>query len=404
MLKGKNLLTPLLVSVVLLAGGRVQASDEVKVGILGAITGPIANLAPPIVDATQMAIDEVNAQGGILGGKTLVGVLGDSGCSPQAAVDSANKLINVTQVTAIIGAMCSGAHMATVNSVAVPAGIVMLSATATAPEVTHLKDNDLSFRVVPSDSFQGAASARNLLSQGVKRVAVTYVNNDYGKGLAEAFGSVFEAGGGTVTSSLAHEDKKPSYRSELATMAKGGADTLVIFAYGGGSGMTIIRQSLENGYFEKFVGGDGMKDDVLLKEIGAENLADLILTISTALPGNPSREIFNQAFTARGGKVDGAFVGQGYDAGFLMALAIEQAGGTDRGKIARALREVASAPGEVVLPGEWKRAVALIAAGKDIDYKGVAGDHEFDENGDVAGIIAEYLVRDGAYVQSRLLK
>lgn len=378
-------------------------SDDVKIGVLAAITGPIANLAPPIVDGAQLAFDQVNEQGGVLGGK-VVTVVGDSACNPQASVDAASKLINVEQVTAIFGAMCSGAHIAAVNSVAAPAGVVMVSGTATSPEVTGLDDNDLAYRVVPSDSFQGAASARNLLGKGVKKVAVTYVNNDYGKGLAEAFKAEFEGNGGEITAFLAHEDKKPSYRSELASLAKGGADTLVIFAYGGGSGMTLIRQSLENAHFEKFVGGDGMKDDVLLSEIGADNLGGLVLTAPTSLPDNPAKEIFDRDFSAAGGKVDDVFVGQGYDAAFLLALAIENAGSTDRGAIAASLRKVASAPGEAILPGEWEKARKLIAEGKDVDYKGATGDHEFDENGDVAGVVGEIIIKDGGYVQTGLLK
>lgn len=402
---------PVLLAGAALAAGAVAASgtparaaDDVKIGILAAITGPIANLAPPLVDAAQLAIGQVNDGGGILGGRTLTAVVGDSACNPQSSVDAATKLINVEQVTAIFGAMCSGAHIAAVNSVAVPNGVVMVSGTATSPQVTTLKDNDLAFRTVPSDGFQGAASARNVLARGTRKVAVTYVNNDYGTGLAEAFKETFEAGGGTVTAFLAHEDKKASYRSELATLAKGGADTLVIFAYSGGSGLTLLRQSLENAYFEKFIASDGMKDDLLLTELGAENLGGLVLTAPSAPPESQATERFNTAYAAAGGDVNGVFVGQAYDAAFLLALAIEQAGSTDRSKIAAALRSVATAPGEPILPGEWEKARKLIAAGKEIDYQGATGDQEFDANGDVAGLVAEIVVKDGTYVQTKMLK
>jgi branched-chain amino acid transport system substrate-binding protein len=386
-----------------LATATPALAEDVKLGALAGITGPIATMAPAIMKGAELAVSQVNAQGGILGGRNLKLVTGDSACNPQSAVDSANKLINVEQVVAIFGAMCSGAHMAAANSVAVPAGVVMVSGTATSPDITNLKDNDLAFRVVPSDSFQGAASARNLLAKGVKKVAVTYINNDYGKGLAKSFVTEFEAKGGTVTANLAHEEKKASYRSELATLASGGADTLVVYALGGDSGMTIIRQSLENAYFEKFVGGDGMKDNVLLSEIGAENLGGLLVTAPSSAESK-ALSIFRESFKAFGGDPNGVFVGNGYDAGFVLALAIEKAGSADRSRISAALRAVASAPGEPILPGEWKKAVALLKAGKDIDYQGVTGDHEFDKNGDVAGVVAEVVVKDGAFVETGLLK
>jgi len=258
--------------------------------------------------------------------------------------------------------------------------------------------------VVPSDAYQGEANARNLLAKDIKTVAVTYVNNDYGKGLAEAFQRAFEAGGGTITGFQAHEDGKTSYRSELATLAGGGADTLVVFAYANGSGLTVIRESLENGFFEKFVGGDGMKADSLVSELGADNLGGLILSAPAALPDTPAKALFDTAFAARGGSTDGVFVGQGYDAMFLLALAIEKAGSADRTKISAALREVASGPGEPILPGEWEKAKALIAAGTDIDYKGVTGDHDFDANGDVPGQFSEWVVKDGKLTETGMLQ
>ena len=93
--------------------------------------------------------------------------------------------------------------------------------------------------------------ARTLKEQGYNKVAVAYLNNDYGTGLAGAFKAEFEGQGGEITQYAAHEEGKASYRSNLAELAKGGADTLVIFDYGDGTGLTILRQALENGFFRK---------------------------------------------------------------------------------------------------------------------------------------------------------
>jgi len=86
-----------------------------------------------------------------------------------------------------------------------------------------------------------------------------------------------------------------------------------------------------------------------------------------------------------------------------MALAIEKAGSDDRGAIAAALREVATAPGEVILPGEWAKAKKILAAGGDINYEGGAGNQDFDANGDVAGKFSKSTVVDGAW-KAELLK
>lgn len=360
-------------------------AQDVKIGLIGGISGPIAALAPPMIKASQLAAEHVNAQGGILDGRKLVAVVGDSACSQQGGTDAAAKVVNVEQVVAMVGPFCSGETLAAANTVNIPAGVVMISPSATSPELTNLKDNDLVFRTAPSDSYQGQALARKLLADGTDKVAVAYLNNDYGKGFAEAFRDEFTAKGGEIAGYSAHEEGKASYRSELAELASKGADTLVLIDYGDGTGMTILRQALENGFFENFVGGDGMKTDALIAALGAENL-ETFITSAPIGAESEGLEVFNKLYQEAGGDQSAVYATTSYDAAFLLALAIEKAGAADRSKISAALREVASAPGEVILPGEWEKARKLIAEGKDINYQGAAGDHEFDENGDVPGV------------------
>ncbi|MBT5917456.1 MAG: ABC transporter substrate-binding protein, partial [Alphaproteobacteria bacterium] len=162
------------------------ALADVKIGSLGAITGPIVSLVKEINLAEQAAIDEINAGGGINGDKAVI-VFGDTGCNSQTAVDAANKLVNIEQVVGIAGALCSGATIPAASNVAVPAGVVMISPASTSPEITNLKDNDYLYRTAPSDAFQGGVLAKLVLSKGIKKVALTYINNDYGVGLAGTF-------------------------------------------------------------------------------------------------------------------------------------------------------------------------------------------------------------------------
>lgn len=372
----------------------LASAEEVKIGLIGGVSGPIAAMAPAMIDSKQLAVSQVNEGGGILDGATLVGVIGDSACNPQGGGDAATKAVNVEGVIAMAGPHCSGATLAAANTVTIPAGVALVSPSATSPAVTALDDKDTVFRTVPSDAYQGAALARTLKAQGYETIAATYLNNDYGKGLAEAFKAEWEANGGELAAFEAHEEGKASYRAELASLASSGADTLAIFAYADGSGLTILKEALENGFFEKFVGGDGMKSNKPIEALGAENLTTFVAS-SPVGAESEGLAAFNDALTAAGGDKDAIFVTTSYDAAFLLALAIEKAGG-DKAKVPAALREVASAPGEPILPGEWAKAKAAIAEGQDIDYKGAAGDHEFDENGDVPGAYALFGVKDGA--------
>lgn len=386
---------PLLVAALSAALTTPAVAQDVRVGFLFGISGAISAMAPTMVEASRLAVEQVNAQGGILDGRKLVAALGDSGCNPQNATDAASKAVNIDRVVAIVGPSCSGAVLAAANSVTVPAGVTMVSPSSTSPQITKIADRDQVFRTVPSDAYQGAALARTLLARGTKTVAVTYLANDYGTGLAESFKAEYEAKGGKLAAYQAHDGAKASYRSELSRLSRSGADTLVIFDYGDGTGLTLLRQSLENGFFKHFVGADGMKSEAMIRAIGANNLADLIVSAPVGA-GEQALEIFRKDFTAKGGNPDGIFATTSYDAAFLLALAIEHAGG-DRSKVAASLRAVATAPGEPVLPGEWAKAKKLIAAGKDIDYRGAAGDHEFDANGDVPGYYALFRIEGDTF-------
>ncbi|WP_026068581.1 ABC transporter substrate-binding protein [Halomonas smyrnensis] len=391
----KRVLASAVAATTLALSGMAQA--EVKIGFLGGFTGGIESLTPPIFDGANLAVEQINAQGGLLDGEDIVMPTGDTTCSDaSAASNAADRMVNTEQVTAIVGALCTGATVAAANNAAIPGGVTMVSPASTAPAVTELDDNDLVFRTVPSDAFQGEMLAKLLLDKGIQEVAVTYVNNDYGRGLADAFVAGYENGGGMVLENLAHEDNRADYRSELGSLAATGAQTLVVLAYADTSGQTVVRQAYESGMFTQYVGGDGMVGDSLVEAIGADVLNGMIAT-RPGSPELPGTAMFNQQANEAGIDPSAVFAAQAYDAAFLLGLAIEQNGSADREGLNEALRSVASAPGEVVLPGEWEKAKELIAAGTEINYEGASGTHEFDDNGDVPGVVQEMLVEDGTF-------
>ena len=391
----KRVLATAVAATTLALSGMAQA--EVKVGFLGGFTGGIESLTPPIFDGAQLAVEQVNAQGGLLGGQELVMPTGDTTCSDaSAASNAADRMVNTEQVTAIVGALCTGATIAAANNAAVPGGVTMVSPASTAPAVTHIDDNDLVFRTVPSDAFQGEMLAKLLIAKDITEVVVTYVNNDYGRGLSDAFTEAFEAAGGTVAENLAHEDNRADYRSELGTLSSTGVPNLVVLAYADTSGQTVVRQAYESGMFTQYIGADGMVGDSLVEAIGADVLDGMIAT-RPGSPELPGTAMFQAQAEEAGIDSSAVFAAQAYDAAFLLALAIEQHGSAEREGLNEVLRDVASAPGEVILPGEWEKAVALIAAGTEINYEGASGTHEFDANGDVPGVVLEMVIEDGAF-------
>ncbi len=381
------------------------AADDVKIGSVAGVTGPIAELVGPIMAGRNLAAEHINAQGGLLDGRKMVLITADSQCDPKAGVDAGNKVVNVDQVVGVIGASCSGATNGMVQAVTIPAGVAAISDSATAPSITNLDDKNTVFRTAPSDAYQGKALAQVAWDNGVRKVALTYANDDYNAGIAKVFEQVFKDLGGEVTHSQVHEPNKASYRAEVTTLSEGEPDALALFAYYGGSGITIVKNSLETGAFTDFYGADGMFDQSVIDQIGADNLRGHIwLTQSASDPDSAGYATFAEDYKKTGNDPQAPYAGHGYDAVFLMALAIEKAGSTDRRAIADALMQINDPNGEVVGPGEWEKAKQLIAEGKAINYQGASGTVDFDEHGDVPGVYGVNTVGDDGKWQKEILK
>ncbi len=371
-------------------------ADDINIGVLLGFSGPLETLAPPIAAGAELALKNIDDQGGTKDGM-LVPIRDDSTCADAtAAANAADRLINTKKVLAIMGAMCSGATISAANTAGIPTNTIMISPSSTAPALTTLDDKDLVFRTAPSDAYQGDVLARLLTSKGIKDVAVAYVNNDYGKGLADTFTAAFKADGGTVAAVAAHEEGKADYRAELGSLAASGSQTLVLLAYAQGSGQTMLRQALESGDFTKFVGADGMISDDLFQGMDTSMLEGMIGT-KPGSPDVPGAKVFQDLAKAGGLDPTKIYGPEAYDAAFLLALAIEKNGAKREG-LSAALRAVASPPGEVILPGEWKKAKDIIDAGGDVNYEGATGPVDFDAHGDVAGFILEETVKGGHWL------
>lgn len=375
-----------------------SAVAEVKIGNPMAMTGPIPDLVAPMAQAVDLAAQHVNDQGGMFAAGEAYNVIrADSGCDPTAAIDAVTKLINVNGVSAIVGPVCSGAAIAQAESVSIPAGVVTLSVSASSPAITNMEDGtDLVFRATASDAYQGLALAELAMANGLTEVAVSYANDDYNAAIAAVFVEAFEGMGGTVTANEAHEPNKASYRSEVATLGAT-SDNLALFAYYGSGGITLMRNALETAAFTNFIGADGMLSDEVIEQIGAENLGNVTFTTSASDDSTPSFAAWAALAEEAGVPAADPFVANSYDATFMMALAIEAAGSADRDVIAESLRSIASAPGEVILPGQWAEAKEILAAGGEINYEGAAGSQDYDENGDVPGNFSKSTVVDGAW-------
>lgn len=380
---------------VLAAGAMVASTAASGAGTIGALmpmTGDLQAYGETCLNGIRLAVEQVNSDGGMLDGEVSLEV-GDTQTAAQPSIDAAQKLVSVSGAFGIVGALSSGNTIPVAKSVSSVEGVPQISSASTSPTITDLDDNDFLFRTLPSDAFQGVALAEVTREAGYGDLAILYVNNDYGEGLANSFTQAFEAAGGTVSGSAPYEPGKASYRGELSQLA--GAEALVLIGYPE-NGVVILRQALEEGHFSKFVFTDGMKAPEIIDAIGAQYLNGSIGTVPQALTDTDAYQRFITAYEERFGEAPPKpFIDTSYDAAMLLMLAAEKAGSTDGTAVRDALREVANPPGAQILPGEWAKAKEMLGKGEDIDYVGASGSQNFDQQGDVAGTFAHWVIEDG---------
>ena len=367
-------------------------ATEVKIGIILGFTGPLESITPAMAAGAEMAVAEVNALGTFMGGSMITTVRADSTCiDAAAATAAAERLITSDGVSALMGADCSGVTGAILTNVAMPNGVAMISPSATSPGLSTAEDNGLFFRTAPSDARQGVVMTQNIMDRGFTEVALTYTNNDYGKGLADAFAAAFTEAGGTVTINAAHEDGKADYSAEVAALAAAGGEVLVVAGYTDQGGKGIIQASLDSGAFDTFVLPDGMVGQQLVDDLGAGLNGSF-----GQYPGTDSAgaEIFQGLATAAGFDGTSAFAPESYDAAALIMMAMAKANSSNSADWAPLVMDLANAPGEQIFPGEMAKAMELIAAGTDIDYVGATA-VELIGPGESAGNYREIEIMDG---------
>jgi len=376
------------------AGAALAGSDggEVKLGIIFGFTGPIESLTPPMAQGAELAMKEVSDSGLLLGGAKVTPIRADSTCIDSgAATAAAERLVTSDKVNGIVGADCSGVTGAILQNVARANGVVMISPSATSPALSTAEDDGLFFRTAPSDARQGQVMTDVLIEQGIKSVAVTYTNNDYGKGLADAFQAAFEAAGGTVTINAAHEDGKADYSAEVGALAAAGGERLVVAGYVDQGGSGIIRAALDSGAFDSFHFPDGMIGAKLEENFGTE------INGSTGQhPGtdSPGAGMIKEMGEANGFDGTSPFVPESYDAAALILLAMQAAGSADSADYKSKIMDVANAPGEKIFPGELAKALKILAKGGDIDYVGGSA-VELIGPGESAGNYRQIVIKNG---------
>ena len=363
---------------------------EIKIGIILGFTGPIKSLTPAMANSAEIAFKEASESGSLLDGKAIKVIRADSTCKDTSAASVAAKKIISQGVKAILGGVCSEVTETILLESAVPNKIVMISPAATSASLTSLEDKGFFFRTTPSETRGGQILADITKDKRIKKVAITYANNDYSKDLAKAYKAAVESHGLEVTIIASHEDNKEDYSSEVATLASAGGEAVAIIGYPDKGGKGIIQASIDSGAFDKFILSDRMIDQSLLDEFGNQ-LKKSIGYISGS--SGKRAGFFNRVAREGGIDVSYPYTGESYDAAALIVLAIQAGGSADSISISKNITAVANEPGIKIYPGEIKKGLDLLSKGKKIDYEGATG-VSFNLLGEAKGSFLEQEVKN----------
>jgi branched-chain amino acid transport system substrate-binding protein len=388
-------------AVVMAAAGMAQAADcEVKVGVVMELTGPAGEYGQAGAKSVEMAFRDLNDAGGVAGGCKLVTDTRDSQSQGNVAVDVANQLVQVEKVPVIIGGIISSVSIPILTSVTGPAKVVQVSPASSSPTLTQLgrdgKTNGVFFRTITSDALQGVAAAKYALDQGLTKLSVVHVNNDFGVNMVNEFSKAYKALGGTIVSVTPYNEKQASYQAEVTAAMAGAPDALYLVSYPV-DGATIARQWISQGGPAKFLLNDGMNSPEFIANVGAEHLNDAYGTSSGTNP-TASTEYFNANYKAFSSiEPSNPAADRSYDAGAIVGLAIAQAGSADPAAIKDSINKVLDPNGTVIHAGkdEFAKALQLIKDGKPIKYEGVIGPVSFDQYGDITGPFRLWRIQNG---------
>ena len=352
------------------------ASDPLILASLMPLSGDLASLGPGIALGAALAVEQINAAGGI-NGQPVQLIEGDSGCDGAVALTSLNDVI-AQGAQGVMGAACSGTSLAILDT-AIAAEVVMVSPSNTSPQFTKIDKKGFYARTAPSDLLQGDVLASLLVEDGVKTVSIISRADSYGRGLAEATAAAFEAAGGTVKTIVYHATDATEFTSEVTAVGKGGADAIVGILFPE-TGCGVLQPAFEQGLLDTpWYMTDGVKDAGLASLCGLGTALDGFKGTAPGSAAGEAKDAFEAAYA--GVSADGSptfiFAPQAYDAVMLMAISAA-ANGVTGPEIASGL-VAASSGGEKCI---GVACIALAADGVDVDYVGASGEIELNAVGD----------------------
>ena len=377
-----------------LIGNQVEVlANEITIGIALGFTGPTESIVPSMASSVRLAISEANSSNIFLNGEEKISLIKIDTTCDKSKIKSVNKKISENNIVAIIGAACPGISegmlLGSVNEKNIP----IISPAATSPLLTMLDGKKLFFRTTASSSRDGEVLAKIVKDRGIKRIAVSFQDTNYGKELERNFKKTLNNSNVEITVSVPVKINKTDLSNEVSVLAAAGGDAVAIFTEVEQDGERLIKSILDSGAFEKFILSDRMINKSTEKEFGK-----LINNSFGIIPGSNSKNInsFNKIAQKNNIDTSGPFIGESYDAAAVLILALQEKNFKSNINLSKNIMSVSNSPGTKIYPGEIAKGLKILKKGKKVDYEG-ATNVEFDINGDAFGTFLEKEVIKGKF-------
>lgn len=369
-----------------------ERGDPIRIGVIVSLSGGLESVGPHLEDSATLAVREINAAGGLLGGRRVEVIVKDDRTDPARAAVVAQELVDEGAV-AVVGSLASSASLE-VQSILATAQIPQVSCCSTSEELTNIQPETdrYFFRTVPSDLLQAVVLSQYAEEDlACERLAILHLNDSYGNPFGDGIESRFGAGSGTVVAKVAFAEGQASYTEEVSMIAGAMPDciALVAFATDGGS---ILRDwnALPSPPAVTWIGTDGIKTDGFPEAAGDNTIVDGVQGTApiTEPPASAAFNAFASAFEATFSEPPGIFGGNQYDATASLLLAIEAANTTEGSAVRDALYLVTNpqpeAPVEdVITPGSLATGLQTLRSNSAVNYEGATGPVDIDTFGNV---------------------
>src|SRR6516225_960572 len=324
------------------AGAGFSQEDVIKIGEFGSLSGDNAGFGTTQNNGVQIALEEVNAGGGVLGKKIQL-IVEDNQTKQGETTTIARKLISQDHVAAIVGEVASSKTLEAAP-IAQAAKIPLIATAATNPKVTQT--GDYVFRVCFTDDFQAVVIARFVLEKlKAKNIAfMTDVKQDYSVGLTNIAKDYLAKNGGNVVKEQSYSSGDKDFRAQLTDIKSANPDVIIITGYYPEASL-IAKQARQFGIKATLVGGDGWDGSSLIPVGGKAIEGAFFSNHFSTEDKSPLVQDFVKKYKQKYNAVPDAFAALGYDAAKLLADAIKRAGSTDPEKIRAAIQDTKEFPG-----------------------------------------------------------